>query len=413
MKGEQKAQRFSWLAILTTALGIALYGCASAAESTPTSAPESELVPTPASPATAIPTPNPTPKPSAVPVRAGEWINSARDLGWFTLEVSPDGTTVTLASVDFDVFKCLERGISGKWVPEGYTSQISNRKFALGGLVAGYMELSFSGVSPGSNPFPEVAFSGEFNTSGTGAGGTWNVKWDGISCSGTWVSSDVEEVPVVQAPAPEQYYVYPFCNCQEGIPAGQAPTLRWAWIAISEAYVADFIAASATTVTVDGQSYVGLEPYWGEIAYSSDDEGYKSQWAYELPALSPGEHRIGISVSLTREVTDSYDSDGDGRRDHFGPGEVFYGWVDVQLGATAASAPAGCPNGAPAGHWALTVIKSSPGDGAILIDGSGVAIQSGDNVIYLSADCSHAIQVGTTSLNYTGDECGENSVTVP
>jgi len=166
-------------------------------------------------------------------------------------------------------------------------------------------------------------------------------------------------------------------------------------------------------VTIDGVPYSNLEGYWGEVAFSADDQGYKSVWIYRLPPLSPGAHRVEISVSLDRAMTDGYDSNGDGKPDQFGPGEVFYGWVDVSLTPSAGKTSAACPNGAPPGHWALIAIKGSPGDGAVTIDGKPVPIKSGENVIYLRAGQSHAILVGTNTINFSAPECGENTLNVP
>jgi len=381
----------------------------------PTAAPSIE--PTATATPTLTPTPSPTrtPTPTPAPPSPGEWTVSAKPLGEFVFKVSPDSTAITLASVTFTQFQCKGYGLDGKWLPDAHTGDIRNGQFALKGQIKGYMELNLTfppGVG-GLFQFPDVTISGKFDETGVSANGAWKAEWEGTSCSGTWKSSQAKPASPAEVPSGEPYYLYAFCNCQEKVPAGQAPALRWAWLTTTEAHTTDFINANKTTVTIDGVPYTGLEGYWGEVAFSADDQGYKSVWIYRLPPLSPGAHRVEISISLDRAVTDGYDSDGDGKLDRFGPGEVFYGWVDVSLTSATGQTSAACPNGAPAGHWALTAIKSSPGDGAITIDGEPVPIKSGENVIYLSAGQSHAILVGTTTVNFSAPECGENTLNVP
>jgi hypothetical protein len=197
------------------------------------------------------------------------------------------------------------------------------------------MELSFTGIRPGVSTSPRFSFNGEFDSSGINANGTWEVDWDEARCSGTWISTEGGP-PSVTTPSPlEPYYLYPFCNCMKYVPADQAPTLRWGWIATSEDYTNDFVEASQTIVTIDGTDYTGLERYWGQVVYSADDDGYKSIWIWELPSLTPGLHRVETSLTLERIVTDGYDGDGDGNADQYGPGEVFYGWVDVHIEETS------------------------------------------------------------------------------
>jgi hypothetical protein len=388
-------------------------GCKPAVISTPNPTLKPEATPTSIPTSTPQPTLVPSATPTTPPPEPGEWNNFAENLGWFTFTVSSDSGTVTLVSVQFDGFICQGRGISGKWMPEGYLGNVANRNFTLGGTLAGYMELSFTGMRPGVNPFPAITFSGEFDTTGTNASGTWAADWEGVSCSGTWISTEGKPPPVSTTSPAEPYYVYPFCNCQEDVPASLAPTLRWGWITTTETYCHDFIRASKSTVTIDGTTYTDLEGYWGDVAYSADDGGYKSLWIWELPPLTAGLHLVEFSVSLDRAVTDGYDGNGDGKEDQYGPGEVFFGWVELQIEVTSGSSSTACPNGAPAGHWKLIVEKSSAGDGTINIDGEAVPIKSGENSIHLTVDQSHAILVGTNTINYSAPECGENTVSVP
>ena len=72
-----------------------------------------------------------------------------------------------------------------------------------------------------------------------------------------------------------------------------------------------------------------------------------------------------------------------------------------------------CPNGAPAGQWALIINKTGSGTGTITIDGKAQSIKPGKNVIYLAANQPHKILVGTNTLNFSASECGENTLSVP
>jgi hypothetical protein len=132
-------------------------------------------------------------------------------------------------------------------------------------------------------------------------------------------------------PAGELYWLYPFCNCEDTVPAGDVPVLHWGWITVTEAQGKDFISASTTVVTIDGTAYQVQQQNWGPVAYSSKDNGYKTGWNYTLPALGPGTHRVEFSLSLSSTVTDGYDTNNDGAVDQYGPGDAFYGWVDVVI----------------------------------------------------------------------------------
>jgi hypothetical protein len=221
-------------------------------------------------------------------------------------------------------------------------------------------------------------------------------------------------VPIAQAPAGEPYYLYPFCNCEDEVPPDMAPVLRWAWGTTTQEYLDDFFAAGNTsTLFIDGETYTSLEAYWDEGSYYAEEGLFKAYWTYPLPALPAGVHRVELTLALDRAVTDGFDGNADGEPDQYGPGETFSGWVDVRIAAPYGPPSAECPNGAPAGHWALIVNKASAGQGSITIDGKKTTVESGRNVFYLTADVSHPIQLGGSTIGYSAPECGENSLDVP
>jgi hypothetical protein len=136
---------------------------------------------------------------------------------------------------------------------------------------------------------------------------------------------------VESTPSGEAYWIYPLCNCEDTVPAGNVPVLHWGWITVTEAENKDFINASTTVITIDGTPYPVPLENWGPVTYSKKDWAYKADWNYTLPALGPGTHRVEFSLSLSLVVTDGYDLNKDGALDQYGPGETVYGWVDVVI----------------------------------------------------------------------------------
>jgi len=57
----------------------------------------------------------------------------------------------------------------------------------------------------------------------------------------------------------------------------------------------------------------------------SDAEWNDTRWMHAVSTvtLGPGTHHIRVVVSLTDEISDGFDNDGDGFPDMYGPGEVF------------------------------------------------------------------------------------------
>lgn len=47
--------------------------------------------------------------------------------------------------------------------------------------------------------------------------------------------------------------------------------------------------------------------------------------------LEPGAHRVETTIELSGQVTDGFDENQDGKQDLYGPGQVFGGWVELQV----------------------------------------------------------------------------------
>ncbi len=110
-------------------------------------------------------------------------------------------------------------------------------------------------------------------------------------------------------------------DAQERLPAGTPIQLTIGWLTDTQAQVADYLDAINVTGTLDGQPLPDLNGYWGRIEpYTSG--GYVSQWLYPLGVLSPGTHTVEIRGTLSRPVTDGYDTNKDGQLDQYS-GEVW------------------------------------------------------------------------------------------
>jgi hypothetical protein len=189
--------------------------------------------------------------------------------------------------------------------------------------------------------------------------------------------------------------------------------LRWAWLATTEAYTAEFVAASHTIMIIDGIPYSGFDDLWGPVHYDDEEGAYASSWIYPLPALSAGKHTIEATVSLDHALTDGFDGDNDGNPDEYGPGDAVNGWLEFNLPQAMPANPAACPNGAPQGTWELILEKASSWDGAITIDGIAWQVFNGKNIIFLSSGEVHRIEFDGNTVELTAPECGENTFDVP
>jgi hypothetical protein len=118
------------------------------------------------------------------------------------------------------------------------------------------------------------------------------------------------------------------------------------WVTVESEQAAEYVRLTRTQLTLDGQPLGDADQYWGEVM--EDPDGYAVHWRYPLGTLEAGTHRVELSISSDTAFTDGFDSDGDGQLDFFGPGEVFWGWVEIVVGSPPApptEAPAAGPPG--------------------------------------------------------------------
>jgi predicted amidohydrolase YtcJ len=111
-------------------------------------------------------------------------------------------------------------------------------------------------------------------------------------------------------------------RAEERVPANTPVELTVGWLCDTREQVADFIAAAAFTVILDGQTLPDETGYWQAIeeAGDSDQDGdvdYLSRWIHPVGALSLGTHQVETHATLQWTVTDGFDSDGDGLLDEY------------------------------------------------------------------------------------------------
>jgi len=128
---------------------------------------------------------------------------------------------------------------------------------------------------------------------------------------------------------PHPLPVSPFAEKTVPWPAGQPVVLHWTWFATTAKLAQSFASLAEMTVTIDGQQFSELGEYWGEPGPYPG--GSAIQWNLPLPALEPGVHRIETTIELSEQVTDGFDGNQDGTPDGYGPGQVFGGWVELQV----------------------------------------------------------------------------------
>ena len=160
----------------------------------------------------------------------------------------------------------------------------------------------------------------------TGAGYAGLVAWSNET-AGLEARFDNYRVCTLAEPYPLP--VHPFAQKRVRWPAGQPAVLHWTWFATTAPLAQSFADLAEIALTIDGQTFSGLGEYWGTPEPYA--RGYAIQWNLPLPALEPGSHRIETTISLSEQVTDGFDENGDGKKDLYGPGEVSSGWVELQL----------------------------------------------------------------------------------
>jgi hypothetical protein len=143
-------------------------------------------------------------------------------------------------------------------------------------------------------------------------------------------------------PPDEAVTLFPFCNCQEEVAAGQPIELAYSWITVESQQAADYLRLTRRQLTLDGQILSNVDQYWSGVTEHSD--GYQVRWQYPLGTLDVGTHRVELTVSSEVAFTDGFDSDGDGQPDVYGPGSL-QGWIEIVVSAPAAPSGVDIPPG--------------------------------------------------------------------
>ena len=97
----------------------------------------------------------------------------------------------------------------------------------------------------------------------------------------------------------------------------QPVVLTWGWVAVTEAYRQDYIDAASFAVQIDGQN---TDISSATLTLSTQPNGFAARWSFPPRIFSPGTHQIIPSVTISRQITDGYDSNSDGNLDTYGPG---------------------------------------------------------------------------------------------
>ncbi len=98
---------------------------------------------------------------------------------------------------------------------------------------------------------------------------------------------------------------------------GQPIVLRWTWLAATDAYRQDYINAASFVMKIDGQE---IDISAVSLTLTNDADGFRVTWRLLPRTFSAGTHQVVPTVKLSRQVTDGFDSDKDGRLDIFDPG---------------------------------------------------------------------------------------------
>lgn len=121
------------------------------------------------------------------------------------------------------------------------------------------------------------------------------------------------------------------------VTADTSLTISWAWVASSPGLVRMFKHASNHSYLLTDESnaiVISIDPstaeaYWGPV-YVLENPGSmldncmgrrisRSNWAYPLGTLPPGDYTLSTTLAITHSLTDGCDWDSDGRPDIMRP----------------------------------------------------------------------------------------------
>ncbi len=134
-------------------------------------------------------------------------------------------------------------------------------------------------------------------------------------------------IETTSTPIPQRVFLRRSCGELTHVVEANRPIqlLYGVWVAKGKGFLEDDLKHLSVKLRVDGKIMQGElqspTPISRIPCGKVFEEGYWAAYMIQLPPLSPGEHIIEFVYSFDGQVTDGYDSDGDGELDLFGPGE--------------------------------------------------------------------------------------------
>lgn len=125
-------------------------------------------------------------------------------------------------------------------------------------------------------------------------------------------------------------YLSPVCNCKVTVGVDQPVLLRWGWEAATREQAEANAQAMTIELQVDGQAVPQTDSYRQE-AQPSVTGYWVVVWEVPVGRLPLGTHRVEIRATTAETISDGFDTDGDSQADTYGPGEIFLGWVEIEL----------------------------------------------------------------------------------
>ena len=176
--------------------------------------------------------------------------------------------------------------------------------------------------------FENDGWSMDVNADGTG---TWIADFgQPVPTDYQWVAAQIFDDDGDASelrPASQIIYLRPSCGTTYTVQANALLEIGYGgWLAIGEDLAIDNAQHLTVDLVIDGELVSGVQQPvvpGSEIPCAAPPEdAYGVYYVTQLGSLDAGEHAVSVTWSLDAQVTDGYDSDGDGQLDLYGPGEV-------------------------------------------------------------------------------------------